>query len=78
MGGDARWFQFNNFQPQTASGAYTFNGPFTGVRGSQYTNGLADLLLGLPATQSILNLNGYHPMYLRNFRPNLFVQDDFR
>jgi len=52
VGGDARWFELNNFQPQTVSGSYTFNGPFTGVRGSQYANGLPDLLLGRrpPAT----------------------------
>src|SRR5262249_20067915 len=66
LGGDFRILQFNNRQPQTVTGNYTFTGAFTGVRGSQYSNGLADFLLGLPYQQSILNMTGYHPQYLRN------------
>ncbi|MGH9839723.1 MAG: hypothetical protein ACREEM_13155 [Blastocatellia bacterium] len=31
------------------------SGAFTGTIGSQYTNGLADFLLGLPASETILN-----------------------
>jgi Carboxypeptidase regulatory-like domain len=76
LGGDFRIFQFNNRQPQTVTGNYTFTGAFTGVRGSQYSNGLADFLLGLPYQQSILNMTGYHPQYIRNNRMNLFIQDD--
>lgn len=76
MGGDVRWNQYNNKQPQTVSGQYTFNGPFTAVRGQQYINGLPDLLLGLPSQQAILSMSGYHPNYLRNTRLNLFLQDD--
>ncbi len=68
FGGDLRWYQYNNEQPQTASGQYIFNGPFTGVRGGQYANGLPDMLLGFPNQQAILNMTGYHPQYIRNTR----------
>lgn len=78
FGGDVRWYQYNNKQPQTVAGQYIFNGPFTGVRGGQYINGLPDMLLGFPNQQAILNMSGYHPQYVRNTRINLFVQDDFQ
>jgi hypothetical protein len=78
IGGDYRAYQFNNYQPQTLSGAYTFTGVFTGSTGSTYANGIADFLLGYPVTQQILNGTGYASEYIRNRRFNLFVQDDFR
>ena len=78
LGGEIRRFQFNNFQPQTSAGNYSFTGAFTGVRGSQYANGLADFLLGLPLQEQILNTAGYHPTYLRNTRVSLYLQDDYQ
>lgn len=77
-GGDVRWYQYNNKQPQTVAGQYIFNGPFTAARGGQYVNGLPDMLLGFPNQQSILNMSGYNPQYIRNTRVNLFVQDDIQ
>jgi hypothetical protein len=78
LGGDFRLYQANNSQPQFTSGDYTFSGAFTGVKGSQYTNGLADFLLGLPAQEQILNLTGYDSARLRNKRLEAYVQDDFK
>ncbi|QNI35754.1 TonB-dependent receptor [Edaphobacter albus] len=77
LGGDLRVYQFNNVQPQTLSGAYSFTGAFTGKTGSSYSNGIADFLLGLPASESILNGTGYVGQYVRNKRVELFLQDDF-
>jgi len=77
IGGDYRAYQFNNYQPQTLAGSYSFTGVFTGKTGS-YTNGLADFLLGDAVTQSILNGTGYASEYIRNRRFDLFAQDDFR
>jgi hypothetical protein len=57
-GGNLRFYQYNNVQPQTLSGAYSFTGVFTGKTGSTYANGLADFLLGYPATQQVLNGTG--------------------
>ncbi len=78
VGGEVRRYQLNNFQPQTSAGEYTFNGAFTGVRDSQYVNGLADFLLGLPNQERILNTAGYNPTYLRNTRASLYIQDDYQ
>ena len=78
VGGDVRSYQLNNFQPQFSSGNYNFTGAFTGTVGSQYTNGLADFLLGLPATETILNTTGFDANRLRNTRVSLFVQDDWQ
>jgi hypothetical protein len=76
-GGDMRWYRANNFQPQFSAGGYTFNGPFTSTRGRQYDNGLPDLLLGFPQTQTILVGEGFDLSRLRNNRTSLYVQDDF-
>lgn len=76
-GGDFRAFQQNNYQPQTLSGSYSFTGVFTGKTGASYTTGLADFLLGLPATQSILDESGYRAQYVRNKQFDLFVQDNY-
>lgn len=78
MGGDFRRQMYNNYNPGKQSGSYTFNGAFTSVvpngTGSGY--GLADLLLGAPASTS-LSLNDY------TTRQNIdsaggFFQDDFK
>jgi Carboxypeptidase regulatory-like domain len=78
VGGDIRAYQLNNFQPQFSSGNYSFTGAFTGVRGSQYANGLADFLLGLPATETVLNTTGFDANRIRNTRSSLFIQDDYQ
>src|SRR5262249_20087350 len=75
IGGDLRLYQANNSQPQFTSGDYAFSGAFTGVKGSQYSNGVADFLLGLPSQQQILNLTGYDAARLRNKRVNAYIQD---
>lgn len=77
-GGDVRWYQFNNYQPQSAAGDYNFTGAFTGQRGGLYANGLADLLLGLPVQQRVLNTSFFDSLYLRNTRVNLYLQDDYQ
>jgi hypothetical protein len=78
MGGDYRRQMYNNYNPGKLSGSYTFNGAFTSVTanatGSGY--GLADLLLGAPATTSI-NVNDY--TYRLNINSaGAYVQDDFK
>jgi len=78
VGGDVRRYQLNNFQPQFSSGNYNFTGAFTGTIGSQYTTGLADFLLGLPASETILNTTGFDANRLRNTRVSLFAQDDWQ
>ena len=78
VGGDVRRYQLNNFQPQFSSGNYNFTGAFTGTIGSQYITGMADFLLGLPATETILNTTGFDANRLRNTRVSLFAQDDWQ
>jgi hypothetical protein len=78
VGGDARRYQLSNFQPQFSSGNYNFTGAFTSTIGSQYATGLADFLLGLPATETILNSTGFDANRLRNTRVTLFAQDDWQ
>ncbi|MBM3763542.1 MAG: carboxypeptidase regulatory-like domain-containing protein [Acidobacteria bacterium] len=77
IGGDWRKYGNRNFQPQTSAGFYVFNGSFTGERGRQYANGLADLLLGLPQQQRILNPVGFDAGRLRNQKLSLYIQDDW-
>jgi hypothetical protein len=81
-GADVRYYRAYNFQNGNGGGVYSFTGAFTGVRGSQYANGLADLLLGLPASQTLvvqreLNVEE-RGARLRNWRLSAFVQDDFQ
>ncbi|MBY0508167.1 MAG: TonB-dependent receptor [Bryobacteraceae bacterium] len=76
-GGDWRKYGNRNFQPQTSAGFYVFNGSFTGERGRTYANGLADLLLGLPQQQRILNPAGFDAGRLRNQKLSLYLQDDW-
>jgi hypothetical protein len=77
LGGDWRWYGNQNFQPQSSAGFYVFNGSFTGERGRQYANGLADLLLGLPQQQRILNPVGFDAGRLRNQKLSVYAQDDW-
>lgn len=76
FGIDIRRYQSNQFQPQSAMGEYTFNGPFTAQRNGLYPNGLPDFLLGAPVQQRILDPSTYDAQRLRNTRLNLYVQDD--
>src|SRR5262249_10231120 len=75
MGGDSRRQMYNNYTPGKLPGSYSFNGTFTRNSGNNATGlGLADLLLGMPATTSI-SINDY------TFRMNinsagLYLQDD--
>ena len=77
LGGDWRKYGNENNQPQSSAGFYAFNGAFTGQRGTQYQNGLADLLLGLPQQQRILNPTGFDAGRLRNQKLSLYAQDDW-
>ncbi|HEY8561627.1 MAG TPA: carboxypeptidase regulatory-like domain-containing protein [Pyrinomonadaceae bacterium] len=71
IGGDLRYYQASNFQPQFPTGEYTFNGTRTG-------NSVADFLLGLPSQQRLLNTTGFDRSRLRNWRADLYVQDDIQ
>lgn len=71
FGGDLRYYQANNFQPQFPTGEYTFNGTRTG-------SAVADFLLGLPSQQRLLNTTGFDNSRLRNWRTDLYIQDDFQ
>ena len=77
FGFDIRRYGSNNVQPQNSSGFYSFNGAFTGARaGVPYANGIADLLLGYPVNQRVLNTDFFEANRLRNTRTNLYIQDD--
>jgi hypothetical protein len=77
MGGDYRRQMYNFYNPGKLSGTYSFNGTFTRNAGNNATGlGIADLLLGMPATTTI-NINDY------TFRLNInsggmYLQDDFK
>lgn len=71
VGGDLRFYQASNFQPQFTAGEYFFTGARSG-------NALADFLLGVPSQQRILNPTGFDKTRLRNTRLNLYAQDDFQ
>lgn len=78
MGGDFRRQMYNNYSPGKLPGSYSFNGAFSSVTpnatGSGF--GLADLLLGAPASAS-LNINDY--TYRLNINSaGAFVQDDYK
>jgi hypothetical protein len=78
MGGDFRRQMYNNYSPGKLSGSYNFSGAFTSLvpnaTGSGY--GLADLLLGAPATTNI-TINDY--TYRLNINSGgAFIQDDFK
>jgi len=78
MGGDIRLYRSNNFQPQSASGQYSFTGAYTAQRGGLYPHGFADFLLGLPQSQRILIPVSYDATRINNGRVNLYVQDDWQ
>jgi len=78
VGGDFRRQMYNNYSPGKLPGSYSFTGAFSSVTpnatGSGF--GLADLILGAPAT-STLNINDY--TYRLNINSaGAFFQDDFK
>ncbi len=78
IGGDFRRQMYNNYSPGKLSGSYSFTGAFTSVvpNGTGSGFGLADLLLGAPASTSI-SINDY--TYRLNINSGgAFVQDDFK
>src|SRR5580693_2936999 len=77
FGGEYMRYLDHNFSPGVLSGSYSFSGTFTSLPGVANTGtGLADLLLGLPASTSI-NTNNYEFRYLTNYA-SLYVQDDYK
>ncbi|MCL4850465.1 MAG: carboxypeptidase regulatory-like domain-containing protein [Bryobacteraceae bacterium] len=78
VGGDARRYTANNFQPQWGRGRYTFSGVFTGPAGGRHTDGFADFLLGLPSAQNLSDVSRFNGQQPRNLRWSGFVQDDWR
>jgi Carboxypeptidase regulatory-like domain/TonB-dependent Receptor Plug Domain len=78
MGGDFRRQMYDNYNPGKLAGIYQFTGTFSGLSANQTTSGfgLADLLLGAPASTS-LNINDY--TYRLNINSGgAYVQDDFK
>ncbi|HKE24398.1 MAG TPA: TonB-dependent receptor [Bryobacteraceae bacterium] len=78
FGGDFRRQMYNNYSPGKQSGSYSFSNTFTTSTPNDTKSGfgIADLLLGLPASTSF-NIDDY------TFRENIdsagaFVQDDFK
>ena len=78
FGGDFRRQMYNNYNPGKQSGSYSFSNTFTTATPNATTSGfgLADLLLGTPATTSF-SINDY--TYRLNINSaGAFVQDDFK
>jgi Carboxypeptidase regulatory-like domain len=75
VGGEFMRYAYSVYSPGILSGNYTFSGGFTSVPG-QTGNGLADLLLGLPATTNISTTNTIFHENLNFFAG--YVQDDYR
>jgi hypothetical protein len=78
FGGDFRRQMYNNYSPGKQSGSYSFSNTFTTATPNDTKSGygLADLLLGMPATTSF-SLNDY--TYRLNINSaGAFVQDDFK
>jgi outer membrane receptor protein involved in Fe transport len=75
VGGEFIKYAYSVLDPGVLSGSYTFNGTFTAIPGSDVT-GLADLVLGLPATTSISTTNTVFHENLAYFAG--YVQDDYR
>src|SRR6202012_592747 len=58
MGGEYMRYNYSYYTPGVLSGNYTFSGTFTSSGSSSSTAvGVADLLLGLPATTTIQTTN---------------------
>jgi len=74
-GGEFMRYAYSYYTPGVLSGKYNFTGTFTSVPG-QTGNGLADLLLGLPATTSINTTNTIFHENLNFFAG--YIQDDYR
>jgi hypothetical protein len=78
MGGDFRRQMYDNYSPGKLSGSYSFSNTFTAQTPNDTKTGygLADLLLGMPATTSI-SFNDY--TYRLNINSaGAYVQDDFK
>jgi hypothetical protein len=75
LGGEAMHYDYSVYDPGVLSGSYTFTGTFTSA-GGQSGVGLADLLLGLPATTTISTTNTVFHENLNYFAG--YVQDDYR
>jgi hypothetical protein len=79
FGGDLARLQFNSHSQQAPRGSFSFNGDAT--RESGDTSGstgsdLADFILGVPDTATIAFGNA--DKYLRGWRADAFINDDFR
>lgn len=74
-GGEFMRYAYSYYTPGVLSGKYNFTGMFTSVPG-QTGNGLADLLLGLPATTNIATTNTIFHVNLNFFAG--YIQDDYR
>jgi hypothetical protein len=78
FGGDFRRQMYNNYSPGKQSGSYSFSNTFTSSTPNDTKSGfgLADLLLGMPATSSF-SLNDY--TYRLNINSaGAYVQDDWK
>jgi hypothetical protein len=68
-------YAYSSYKPGVLSGSYSFTGGFTAVPG-QSGYGVADMLLGLPATTSISTTNTVFHYNLNYFAG--YLQDDYR
>jgi Carboxypeptidase regulatory-like domain len=75
IGGEFMRYAYSSYKPGVLSGSYTFTGGFTAIPG-QSGYGVADLLLGLPATTSISTTNTVFHYNLNYFAG--YLQDDYR
>ena len=75
IGGEFMRYAYSSYKPGVLSGSYSFTGGFTAVPG-QSGYGVADLLLGLPATTSISTTNTVFHYNLNYFAG--YLQDDYR
>jgi len=78
LGGDYRRQMYNNYSPGKLAGSYSFTNAFTTATPNDTKTGfgLADLLLGMPASTSI-SINDY--TYRLNINSaGAFIQDDFK
>jgi Carboxypeptidase regulatory-like domain/TonB dependent receptor len=77
FGGEYMRYLYHNFSPGVLSGNYAFSGTFSSLPGVASTgSGLADLLLGLPATTTI-ETNNYEFRTLNNYA-SLYIQDQYK
>jgi hypothetical protein len=81
FGGDLLRLQFNSHSEQNGRGTFTFNGDATqeisgGLPVANTGSDLADFLLGIPDNASIGLGNA--DKYLRGWREDAFITDDFR